>query len=57
MRSDPRKQKRPNGVYAECTSCGQPVYDHMEENKDIFDLTGLCGVCATGESAVYIDEL
>ena len=29
----------------------------MEENKRIFDETDMCGACATGESATYIDEL
>jgi formylmethanofuran dehydrogenase subunit E len=45
------------GVHGKCDSCGNPIYEHMTENKAIFDDTGLCGVCATGESAVYFDEL
>ena len=45
------------GIYADCGTCGQPIYEHMEENKHLFDETGMCGACATGESAVYIDEL
>ena len=46
-----------DGIYAKCSSCGQPIFDHMEENKAIFDDTDLCGACATGEAATYVDEL
>jgi Zn finger protein HypA/HybF involved in hydrogenase expression len=46
-----------NGVHGECDSCDQPVYAHMKQNIEIYDVTGLCGVCATGEAATYFDEL
>lgn len=45
------------GIYAQCSVCENPIYEHMEENKGLFDDTGMCGACATGESATYIDEL
>jgi RNA polymerase-binding transcription factor DksA len=50
-----RREKE--GVYGICQTCDNPVYGYMTENRQIFDLTGLCGVCATGESAAYFDEL
>lgn len=46
-----------DGVYGKCETCEQPIWEHMEENKKIFDETGMCGACATGESAVYTNEL
>lgn len=57
MRKDKRKTKRPTGIYGECDTCGQPIYEHMEENKEFLDEFGMCGACVTGESAAYIDEL
>ena len=56
MSQEPKKKKE-FGIYGRCETCNQPIYEHMEENKKIFDDTGMCGSCATGESAVYIDEL
>ena len=44
-------------IYKECVNCGNPVYEYMTGNKDIIDKTGLCAVCATGESSLYTDEL
>ena len=51
------KEENEFGIYGKCESCGCPIYEHMEENKKIFDATGMCGACTTGESAVYLDEL
>ena len=45
------------GVYAKCSVCGQPIYEHMEKNKEYFDEFDMCGACVTGESAQYVDEL
>ena len=45
------------GVYATCDACGNQIFEHMEQNKEIFDATGLCGVCATGETDTYFSEL
>ena len=51
------KNKKEEGIYGRCIVCGQPIYDFMENNKEIFDETEMCGACATGEAATYIDEL
>lgn len=51
------KTKKEEGVYAYCEVCGQPIWEHMEKNKEIYDETGMCGACCTGESATYINEL
>ena len=53
----PEKEKLPDGVYAECSVCGNPIYEQMEKNKEYFDGFKMCGACTTGESAEYIDEL
>ena len=45
------------GVHGVCSNCGNKIFDHMKENIEIFDLTDLCGVCATGEADAYFDEL
>jgi len=45
-----------SGLVGRC-DCGNAVYQHMEENVAIFEVTGLCGVCATGEADCYFDEL
>ena len=45
------------GIYGKCESCGQPIYEHMEENIEMFDEFGMCGSCVTGEASTYIDEL
>ena len=49
--------KKEEGVYARCSTCEQPIYEHMEENKKIYDVTDMCGACATGEAETYINEL
>ena len=49
--------KGESGIYALCGSCENPIYQHMDENKGLWDDTHMCGACATGESATYIDEL
>lgn len=49
--------KKEFGIYGRCETCGQPIYDHMEENKKLYDEFKMCGSCITGESATYIDEL
>lgn len=54
---DKQKKKKEEGIYARCETCGQPIWEFMEKNKKIYDDTEMCGACATGESAVYIDEL
>ena len=46
-----------DGIYAKCSVCGNPIYDYMEKNKEYYKDFGMCGVCVTGESAEYIDEL
>lgn len=51
------KKEKEEGIYARCSTCGQPIWDFMEENKKIFDETDMCGACATGEASTYIDEL
>ena len=45
------------GIYAKCSTCDNPIYTHMKDNMALFDDTHMCGACATGESATYIDEL
>jgi len=45
------------GIHGKCDSCGQPIYTFMENNIEIYNETGMCGACATGEAATYIDEL
>ncbi len=52
-----KNTKKEEGIYARCSVCNQPIWDFMKENKEIFDETDMCGACATGESATYIDEL
>ena len=49
--------KKEKGIYARCSSCDNPIYEYMEENKKIFDESDLCGACCMGEAAVYMDEL
>lgn len=57
MKKTKPKKKKEFGIYARCSSCGQPIWDHMEKNKKYFDEFDMCGVCVTGESKEYIDEL
>lgn len=51
------KKEQKDGVYAKCETCQNPIYEHMKDNKAIYDDTEMCGACATGESATYIDEI
>lgn len=45
------------GIYGKCSCCGQIIYTHMTDNMAYFDEFKICGMCVTGESAVYTDEL
>ena len=51
------QKAKEEGIYGRCITCNNPIYDHMEKNKKLFDETEMCGACVTGESATYIDEL
>lgn len=46
-----------SGIYAYCESCENPIYEHMDDNKKIFDETKMCGACCFGEVDIYTDEL
>ena len=46
--------KKEEGVYGECSSCGNKIWEHMTENKEYLDDFDMCGACVTGESAEYI---
>ena len=50
-------EKKEIGIYGKCQVCGNAIYEHMKENKELYDDFQMCGACVTGESAVYIDEL
>lgn len=56
-KDNPMPRINEGGVYATCDACGNQIFEHMEQNKEIFDATGFCGVCATGETDVYFSEL
>lgn len=45
------------GIYGECSCCGQTIYTHMADNMKYFDDFNMCGMCVTGESSEYVDEL
>ncbi len=35
-----------------CSACGQEVFF----NLDIYDMTGMCGTCTTGEARLNYEE-
>lgn len=52
-----KNDKKDKGIYGRCSVCDNPIYEYMDRNKEYLDEFDMCGACATGESAEYIDEL
>jgi len=46
------RQKKENEEKMICQSCGQEIFF----NVDIYEKTGMCGACTTGEARLNFEE-